>query len=130
MIRRPPRSTRTDTLFPYTTLFRSCTHLVVGRAVVRQDNRCLFGQIVVIPKPLGVSLNRLTHRLVVIQASNLFPYVLVRPHHEGVRVGTRPADVTVNPQGQQRISGHMADAMLFLRLSETGSEDSDFDRDR
>src|SRR3546814_1553144 len=27
MIRRPPRSTRTDTLFPYTTLFRSerCT---------------------------------------------------------------------------------------------------------
>src|SRR3546814_11605159 len=28
MIRRPPRSTRTDTLFPYTTLFRS----VQGRA--------------------------------------------------------------------------------------------------
>src|SRR3546814_6135170 len=32
MIRRPPRSTRTDTLFPYTTLFRSkfsqlCTNL-------------------------------------------------------------------------------------------------------
>src|SRR3546814_9410259 len=27
MIRRPPRSTRTDTLFPYTTLFRSITLL-------------------------------------------------------------------------------------------------------
>src|SRR3546814_10513807 len=26
MIRRPPRSTRTDTLFPYTTLFRSVLH--------------------------------------------------------------------------------------------------------
>src|SRR3546814_12313744 len=26
MIRRPPRSTRTDTLFPYTTLFRSPGH--------------------------------------------------------------------------------------------------------
>src|SRR3546814_5710397 len=26
MIRRPPRSTRTDTLFPYTTLFRSQHH--------------------------------------------------------------------------------------------------------
>src|SRR3546814_13460575 len=26
MIRRPPRSTRTDTLFPYTTLFRSAYH--------------------------------------------------------------------------------------------------------
>src|SRR3546814_8201766 len=31
MIRRPPRSTRTDTLFPYTTLFRS--HEVIGRIV-------------------------------------------------------------------------------------------------
>src|SRR3546814_13857678 len=34
MIRRPPRSTRTDTLFPYTTLFRSKTitdHIAVLR---------------------------------------------------------------------------------------------------
>src|SRR3546814_7013542 len=30
MIRRPPRSTRTDTLFPYTTLFRSNSFLEVG----------------------------------------------------------------------------------------------------
>src|SRR3546814_19480778 len=32
MIRRPPRSTRTDTLFPYTTLFRSLRRrlLLVG----------------------------------------------------------------------------------------------------
>src|SRR3546814_12775873 len=28
MIRRPPRSTRTDTLFPYTTLFRSGARLL------------------------------------------------------------------------------------------------------
>src|SRR3546814_16343660 len=37
IIRRPPRSTRTDTLFPYTTLFRSwveesCKALIVGKA--------------------------------------------------------------------------------------------------
>src|SRR3546814_20932201 len=31
MIRRPPRSTRTDTLFPYTTLFRSTPPHPVGR---------------------------------------------------------------------------------------------------
>src|SRR3546814_16253261 len=31
MIRRPPRSTRTDTLFPYTTLFRS-HQVVLGAA--------------------------------------------------------------------------------------------------
>src|SRR3546814_17284110 len=49
MIRRPPRSTRTDTLFPYTTLFRSvdvalsadrivlpCTDLVGGRGLLFQ----------------------------------------------------------------------------------------------
>src|SRR3546814_15122397 len=28
MIRRPPRSTRTDTLFPYTTLFRSARRMI------------------------------------------------------------------------------------------------------
>src|SRR3546814_7784502 len=32
MIRRPPRSTRTDTLFPYTTLFRSVAHRPVHGA--------------------------------------------------------------------------------------------------
>src|SRR3546814_2288508 len=35
MIRRPPRSTRTDTLFPYTTLFRSAG----GVAVVHRAGR-------------------------------------------------------------------------------------------
>src|SRR3546814_4898954 len=35
MIRRPPRSTRTDTLFPYTTLFRSTAMLL------RQCGLCL-----------------------------------------------------------------------------------------
>src|SRR3546814_3966501 len=32
MIRRPPRSTRTDTLFPYTTLFRSKAFVFIGKA--------------------------------------------------------------------------------------------------
>src|SRR3546814_11919005 len=37
MRRRPPRSTRTDTLFPYTTLFRSLAGVVVqARAQHRQ----------------------------------------------------------------------------------------------
>src|SRR3546814_11888008 len=33
MIRRPPRSTRTDTLFPYTTLFRAVVLAVLNRVV-------------------------------------------------------------------------------------------------
>src|SRR3546814_5669276 len=37
MIRRPPRSTRTDTLFPYTTLFRSnkLRHVVRNRVQIK-----------------------------------------------------------------------------------------------
>src|SRR3546814_10324469 len=34
MIRRPPRSTRTDTLFPYTTLFRSKSGISCRREAV------------------------------------------------------------------------------------------------
>src|SRR3546814_2492823 len=42
MIRRPPRSTRTDTLFPYTTLFRS--DRIHGTAARGQDRcRCIGG---------------------------------------------------------------------------------------
>src|SRR3546814_11734035 len=37
MIRRPPRSTRTDTLFPYTTLFRSCPFLPVAKCTAATD---------------------------------------------------------------------------------------------
>src|SRR3546814_13372883 len=40
MIRRPPRSTRTDTLFPYTTLFRSLPLDVPGYQL---DRRCGSG---------------------------------------------------------------------------------------
>src|SRR3546814_4701237 len=35
MIRRPPRSTRTDTRFPYTTLFRSFTDAAVAPALLQ-----------------------------------------------------------------------------------------------
>src|SRR3546814_10498886 len=40
MIRRPPRSTRTDTLFPYTTLFRSGSALRPCRVPGRSHRRC------------------------------------------------------------------------------------------
>src|SRR3546814_1154665 len=40
MIRRPPRSTRTDTLFPYTTLFRSIQHTDSRRPCARGRYAC------------------------------------------------------------------------------------------
>src|SRR3546814_8381979 len=42
MIRRPPRSTRTDTLFPYTTLFRSA---LLTEADCHVDTVCLGLQV-------------------------------------------------------------------------------------
>src|SRR3546814_10306132 len=49
MIRRPPRSTRTDTLFPYTTLFRSWMYeteaedSILGRPMYVPQGRTLGG---------------------------------------------------------------------------------------
>src|SRR3546814_790565 len=54
MIRRPPRSTRTDTLFPYTTLFRSDERLIAvfgssaaftGNQRVPQNLQLAFGSL-------------------------------------------------------------------------------------
>src|SRR3546814_1099541 len=50
MIRPPPRSTRTDTLFPYTTLFRSCRPPntfqsgVAGSHCERSQSSCICQQ--------------------------------------------------------------------------------------
>src|SRR3546814_3282248 len=49
MIRRPPRSTRTDTLFPYTTLFRSphelCLFRAADTAALTRDLQTLRGKL-------------------------------------------------------------------------------------
>src|SRR3546814_3238996 len=44
MIRRPPRSTRTDTLFPYTTLFRSGYFAIARRMHKPMAGICRGGQ--------------------------------------------------------------------------------------
>src|SRR3546814_16266944 len=48
MIRRPPRSTRTDTLFPYTTLFRS-RH--ARRRMIHAETRRRGGVSFAVPSP-------------------------------------------------------------------------------
>src|SRR3546814_1068466 len=61
MIRRPPRSTRTDTLFPYTTLFRSILTQIRFRpqeAVDQISARAMYGDAIE------------THRLGVFGASS------------------------------------------------------------
>src|SRR3546814_3441350 len=61
-VRRPPRSTLTDTLFPYTTLFRSVAggeHRVERDAAAQQLGR---GGVPVLLGALGVDLQRGVHR--------------------------------------------------------------------
>src|SRR3546814_8103149 len=53
MIRRPPRSTRTDTLFPYTTLFRSLDQAV---GLLQQLRGLLRGQ----PRQRGGHIEQVT----------------------------------------------------------------------
>src|SRR3546814_20204066 len=62
MIRRPPRSTRTDTLFPYTTLFRSM-RAVIEPAMLHAFTK--FGETVLyfaagqVIKPKGLEAGRI-----------------------------------------------------------------------
>src|SRR3546814_18565410 len=65
MIRRPPRSTRTDTLFPYTTLFRSRWWLTQELELVRPRiivalgataGRALLGKAVTISRVRGAPI--------------------------------------------------------------------------
>src|SRR3546814_5672587 len=58
MIRRPPRSTRTDTLFPYTTLFRS-----VGAGQVA-DLEPVAGRLQIGPQYRDILLVQLDDRLI------------------------------------------------------------------
>src|SRR3546814_12392233 len=50
MIRRPPRSTRTDTLFPYTTLFRSIKPLSVSTRLFRHPPFVCVQELMARPK--------------------------------------------------------------------------------
>src|SRR3546814_731126 len=62
MIRRPPRTTRTDTLFPYTTLFRSRLVALAGdgdRLAQRQDRR---GQPDRLADPQASAIEQQQHR--------------------------------------------------------------------
>src|SRR3546814_15426630 len=57
MIRRPPRSTRTDTLFPYTTLFRSIYRLQFGgKFLVRSGLIIGNKQIFLMTLPKGLTM--------------------------------------------------------------------------
>src|SRR3546814_20014338 len=82
MIRRPPRSTRTDTLFPYTTLFRS-PRQPRRRCLVRTA-QCEFEADQVSPTPDRCTRHRrsdTTHRLAQEWIAARWPKTRAVSHH-------------------------------------------------
>src|SRR3546814_5662106 len=94
MIRRPPRSTRTDTLFPYTTLFRSPLPVVAVEEVA-----------VVVVAVAG-------HRLVQRGGGLVDRVVVEAAEHEG-DTGTR-----ADPCGRwSRSEEHTSELQSLMRIS-------------
>src|SRR3546814_19962379 len=80
MIRRPPRSTRTDTLFPYTTLFRSFA--AIGEriiVVIHFPEHCLGNSILV----FGPLLRPPSRREALDRAEIMFPIGVIVSVEQG-----------------------------------------------
>src|SRR3546814_6877894 len=100
MIRRPPRSTRTDTLVPYTTLFRSAAGHA-GEQAVRQLTKLGESHLHGRRQPAG-------RRLQVIAAS-------LQPVDEGAQVRRRPA--RLGDRGEDRSEEHTSELQSLMRIS-------------
>src|SRR3546814_12110053 len=112
MIRRPPRSTRTDTLFPYTTLFRSGEVFGPGYG----------GRLVESLAVAGVEPSQIRHVLIthvhsdhsgglVVKGRPLFPNAVIH-------VGKPDADFFLGARGTERIGyaeRYLSEAATELR---------------
>src|SRR3546814_16670700 len=114
MIRRPPRSTRIDTLFPYTTLFRSLEAQSRGQLTVEALVDGPLGQTDHGTRPLGE---------------------IGRPGHGGVlelggrhdpvdqTAAQRPLGVDLTPREEHVLGpGRAAEARQALRAAATGGD--------
>src|SRR3546814_13771793 len=90
MLRRPPRSTRTDTLFPYTTRFRSpaAAHLLLTAILIapcpREGGDTAIGT--VIPEAHQISVQLLDRALLLARASHLPLQPGRQPFHERIQL--------------------------------------------
>src|SRR3546814_19414832 len=98
MIRRPPRSTRTDTLFPYTTLFRSKRHRE-GRPRNRERLDRIAEGAEIVGRETAVP-----DRRQVIEARNLV--IVIEPGPQFV--GRRGAAISADQQVGARRSGQQS----------------------
>src|SRR3546814_6778597 len=111
MIRRPPKSTRTDTIFPYTARFRS-----IGSKMITAEQRA---DLLAIAGPLkGAGVLDFVSAWYLKAAA----YLISRHSREGgnpVTEATRCAFVSTNSitQGEQRSDEHTSELQSLMRIS-------------
>src|SRR3546814_9517151 len=100
MIRRPPRSTRTDTLVPYTTLFRSPQGYVARR--VRSSRRAAMRQ----------AYDDVQNRSWTARPRQTFTRGVASPTPQRRRVGSSTEHV-----GSRRSEEHTSELQSLMRIS-------------
>src|SRR3546814_2587233 len=110
MFLRPPRSTRTDTLFPYTTLFRSEETLrEAGRLIWRNRGRRLFAA-----GSQGLEYALVAHW----RAEGLLdPGAAARPDLPAARVAVVSGSCSPVTAGQIRSEEHTSELQSLMRHS-------------
>src|SRR3546814_14744395 len=111
MIRRPPRSTRTDTLFPYTTLFRS---LLAGRAGQDVDRRFAVAR----KRQRQPGIGGGNDLAIVAQQCQRLAFLAQRDMREGQRDDRVAVPDAKVPRLAQRRGGRGEAAVLQLGLAE------------
>src|SRR3546814_9470618 len=118
MIRRPPRSTRTDTLFPYTTLFRSLRQsAIAGEHGAAATRRCRFSK-----RPLATTeppdfLADAGFEAQPRMFGDRVEGEIGRRRRGGERLGIGMVRVRADPRGDGRSDEHTSELQSLMRIS-------------
>src|SRR3546814_7673756 len=123
MIRRPPRSTRTDTLFPYTTLFRSYGDRQGGK-IVQQSTPLGTGALDAVGNEKAQhrgdagaydGQEQAVHDGVVVVAGKRLPIVLKRQQFR-LQPPAEKAEKRPAHQGEPRSEEHTSELQSLMRI--------------
>src|SRR3546814_3070418 len=121
MIRRPPRSTRTDTLFPYTTLFRSRRAVRFGDVAGQADR---VGEILLrrqhrmqrAPRELAVTDLAASRRTEAADFADRIGREVIMEHEILIRQAIEPVDHLLGFLGA-RSEEHTSELQSLMRIS-------------
>src|SRR3546814_10679276 len=115
MIRRPPRSTRTDTPFPYTTRFRS-THIIISTGDHDTSEVRLIPADAPETPPILISARQVKRHYSVDMARGTL-WVLTNDDHVNFRLARA---TLVDPEKWERSEEHTSELQSLMRISYAG----------